>query len=145
MFKLVRDAIFRRGLSTAIQIGTDAATTATSKSFTQVFEITLPATIVVRGSNVTVNIQYHALRRVILDSSLRAFFGWEFVTDQDESGIYIVAKREPLVGALSSASFTITMPPEAHLSLQLTPGDLKLTGLQGKLTIPSIKISPKDE
>lgn len=139
--KFIRDLILRRGLQTAAQLGADAAATATSKAFVQRFAVRLPVTVFVRGSHVDVRVQYQESRHtgqfVELNANLRAFFGWEFVADQDEAGVYIVAKRKPIVGALSSASFTLIVPPEANVVLHLTPGSARLTNFEGKLTLPA--------
>lgn len=137
MFKLFSDLLLRRGLETAAQLGVDAAATATSKSFIQRFAVHPPVTVFVRGSNVTVRVIYQPGSTVELNANLRASFGWEFVADQDEAGVYIVAKRKLLVGTLSTASFTIITPPEANLVLHLTPGTVQVADLNGKLTIPA--------
>jgi hypothetical protein len=137
MFKLLSNLVLRRGLETAAQVGLDAAATATGKSFIQRFNVKPPVTVFVRGSNVAVRVIHQAGNIVELNASLRASFGWEFATEQDEAGVYIVAKRKPLVGTLSSASFTIIAPPEAALVLHLTPGSVQIVEMNGKLTIPA--------
>jgi hypothetical protein len=136
MFRTLRNTLIRRGLQTAAQIGVDAAATATTRSFIQVFKVTLPVTVFVRGSSVDVQVRYVAGTQVELQANLRASFGWEFVTDQDEAGVYIVARRKPIVGAIASASFNLKVPPEAHLALHVTPGSVRLYDIDGKLTVP---------
>ena len=137
MFKFLSNALFRRGLETAAQLGVEAAATATSKSFIQRFDVRPPVTVFVRGTNVSVNVIHQPGTLVELNANLRASFGWEFAAEQDEAGVYIVAKRKLLVGTLSSASFTLVIPPEANLVLHLTPGSVRITDLNGKLTIPA--------
>jgi hypothetical protein len=138
MLKFVRDFILKRGLATAAEIGAEAAATATSKTFVQRFEVQFPVTIFVRGSHVEAHLLYTPGTVVELKASLRASFGWEFATEQDEAGVYIVAKRKPLVGALSAATFTLTVPPEANLAFHLTPGSVRLAHVDGKLTVPAL-------
>lgn len=128
----------RRSLETAASLGAEAAAAATSKSFIQRFEVKPPLTVFVRGSSVEVRIIYQPGVVVELNASLRASFGWEFATEQDAAGVYIVAKRKLLVGALSSAVFTLTLPPEANLVLHLTPGSFSVQGIDGKLTLPAL-------
>lgn len=125
----------RRGLRSALDFTTDAATQVTSKSFVQVFNVGVPLTVYVRASHCDVTVRRMPGAQVELSASLQAAFGWEFVTDQDEAGVYIVARRKPVVGALSRASFTISAPPEANLALHLTPGSLRLMNVDGKLDI----------
>lgn len=138
MLRTLRNVLIRRGLRTAMQIGADAAATATTKSFIQLFNVRLPVTVFVRGSSIDVQIYYVAGTRVELEASFRASFGWEFVTDQDDAGVYIVARRKPVVGAIASASFSLKVPPEANLALHVTPGSVKIFGVDGKLTIPAL-------
>src|SRR5258708_37206878 len=99
------NAALRRGLETAVVATAETAVGATTKSFTQNFEITLPTTVYVRASMADVIVYYGPDNRVEIEASLRASFGWELVAEQDEAGVYIVAKRKLLVGTLSSAQF----------------------------------------
>lgn len=136
MLKQLRKAVVRRGVETAIQMTTEAAATASSRVFRQAFEVHPPVTIFVRASHAEVKVQYMPGTHVELEANLRASFGWEFVAEQDEAGIYIIAKRKPVVGALSRASFRLIVPPEANLVLHLTPGTVRMIDVDGKLSIP---------
>ncbi|PJF42278.1 MAG: hypothetical protein CUN50_04795 [Candidatus Thermofonsia Clade 1 bacterium] len=133
----MRGALLRRGLGSALSLGAEAAAAATAKQLHQRFKVQPPLTVYVRGSHVSVRVQRAAADSVILDADLHAHFGWEFVTDQDDAGVYIVARRKPLVGALSWATLSLTVPFYAHLALHLTPGSLHLAHLEGKLTLPA--------
>lgn len=50
--------------------------------------------------------------------------------------MYIVARRKPVVGTISSARFTLIVPPEANLVFHLTPGTVRIDNIDGKLVIP---------
>jgi hypothetical protein len=130
------NVVLRRGLETAVQATAETAAAATSKSFMQVFEVTLPTTVYVRASQCEVTVRREPGNRVELSASLRASFGWELVAEHDSAGVYIVAKRKRLVGTLSTARFTLTVPPEANLVFHLTPGTVHLHDINGKLTVP---------
>ena len=52
-------------------------------------------------------------------------------------GVYIVARQKPVVGKLSRAEFSITVPEETHLVFRLTPGDVVLNDLNGMLELPA--------
>jgi hypothetical protein len=116
-----------------------AASQATSESFRQLFNVQLPCTVYVRAAHCQVDVRRQAgepaHERVELRATLRAAFGWEFSTDQDSEGVYIVAKRKPVVGALANARFTLTVPSGAHLVLHLTPGSVHLVDFDGKITL----------
>jgi hypothetical protein len=136
VFRRWLNSALRRGVETAVQATAETAATATTKSFVQIFTVNLPTTVYV--SEVTV--RYQPGTRVELSANLRASFGWELAAEQDEVGVYIVAKRKPLVGTLSSANFTLIVPPEANLIFHVTPGTVKLTNVDGKLNIPGIAL-----
>src|SRR4051795_7830380 len=105
MMRRVVNVALKRGLETAAVATVETATAAATKSFVQVFEVTLPTTVYVRASQCEVVIRRQAQSCVELSANLRASFGWELVAEQDEAGVYIVARRKPVVGKLSTARF----------------------------------------
>ena len=111
MFRRVLNAALRRGVQTAVLVTADTAASATTRTFIQSFEVSLPTTVYVRASMSEVTLRYKPGNRVEVSANLRASFGWELVAEQDDAGIYIVAKRKPLVGQLSSANFDLSVPP----------------------------------
>jgi hypothetical protein len=141
MFKRLMNAALRRGVKTAMQVTAETAAVATTRTFIQVFEVKLPTTVYVRASMSEVTLRYRPGTRVELSANLRASFGWELAAEQDDSGVYIVAKRKPLVGSLSSANFTLTVPPEANLVFHLTPGAVKIANVDGKLSLAGSAVS----
>jgi hypothetical protein len=136
MIRRVINIALKRGFETAVQATAETAATAASKSFEQWFTVTLPATVYVRASQCNLTIRYRSGDRVELAANLRASFGWELAADQDSAGVYIVAKRKPVVGKMSTARFTLTVPPGVNLVLHLTPGSVRLENIDGKLAIP---------
>jgi hypothetical protein len=134
--------LLRRSLESVFQVTAESAATATTKSFIQVFEVDLPITVYVRASHSDVTVRRVPGTRVELSANLRASFGWDLAADQDSAGVYIVAKRKRVVGAMSSARFTLTVPPEANLVLNLTPGTLHIENVDGKLNIPGAEGAP---
>jgi len=101
--------------------------------------VTPPITVFIYASSSRVTIRRQVGTQVRLDAALRAAFGWQLVAEQDDAGVYIVAKRKPVVGALSRADFTVIIPPEARLLVQLSPGALILEDLDGTLDIPPVQ------
>jgi hypothetical protein len=63
-------------------------------------------------------------------------FGLELVAEQDEAGVYVVARQKAVVGKLSRADFTLTVPTDCHLVFHLTPGDIVFEQLNGMLELP---------
>lgn len=148
MYRRFLGFLLRRGLRTALDTTAAAASQATSESFRQIFNVQLPCTVYVRAAHCAVDVRRQPpvrereRERVELNATLRAAFGWEFSTDQDEAGVYIVAKRKPVVGALANARFSLIVPTGAHLVLHLTPGSVHLIDFDGKITLEG---APVDE
>ncbi|SRR5258706_688200 len=141
MIRRTLNSLLQRGVETAVQVTAESATVATTKSYFRIFEVTLPTTVYVRASQIQITVRRKAGTQVQFSASLRASFGWTFAAEQDDAGVYIVAKRKPLVGSLSSASFTLIVPPEANLIFHLTPGAVRLYDVDGKLSIPGKPLS----
>src|SRR6476660_6716865 len=115
MIRRILNNLLRQGVESAVQVTAENATAATTKSYFRIFQVTLPTTVYVRASQIQITVRRKAGTQVQFSGSLRASFGWAFAAYQDAAGVYIVAKRKPLVGSLSSASFTLIVPPEANL------------------------------
>lgn len=62
--------------------------------------------------------------------------GWQLATDQDEAGVYIVAKRKPVIGSISRAKFTVALPSALHISLKLAHCQLRLDDFSARLELP---------
>jgi hypothetical protein len=67
---------------------------------------------------------------------LQGAFGWRIMAEQDDAGVYIAAKRRPLVGTLSGALFEVRVPGDTYLVLNLDYGKLILENVDGTLHIP---------
>ncbi|HML20416.1 MAG TPA: hypothetical protein PKD09_02130 [Aggregatilinea sp.] len=130
----------------AVRFGGPSAVTAVSEAVprvsqrteTQVFRVTLPVTVYVRGSGCRVSVQRHAAPKVIVQAAMQAAFGLELVGEQDDAGVYIVARRKPIMGQLSRADFSIVVPYDASLVFHLTPGDVVVEDVDGMLELPPV-------
>ena len=67
---------------------------------------------------------------------LRAGFGWQLTTDQDDAGVYVVAKRKPVIGSIARGKFHFTLPQGVYISLKLTQCQLCLDDLTASLDLP---------
>lgn len=106
------------------------------------YEVQRPVTVYVRASHCRVRVQRTLARQVQIQAELRQSFGWDWVTERDEAGIYVVLKRKPLVGALSTADLTLIVPPDAYLVFHLTPGSVTLHDFEGRLSVAPIVDGP---
>ena len=69
--------------------------------------------------------------QVEISAELQAPFGWRIAAEQDEAGVYFVALRRAIVGAMADASFLVTVPQDAHLTLKLEQTRLCLENVNG--------------
>ena len=83
-----------------------------------------------------VTIKRHALPTIFAKVELQAGFGWQVATDQDQAGVYIVAKRKPVIGTIGRGKFYITLPHDIHVTLKLEHCQLTLDDLNTTLDLP---------
>lgn len=78
-------------------------------------------------------------------AQLQASFGWRIATEQDDAGVYFVAKRRPFVGAMSAGTFSLTVPHDTHVILRLERCQVWMTNTTGTLEIPAhaLALQPK--
>jgi hypothetical protein len=76
--------------------------------------------------------------KIEVTAQVQAAFGWRMETDQDDAGVYVVARRRAVVGTLSSAIFNILVPQSAYLILKLTDGRVTLNHVDGTLEVPPL-------
>lgn len=74
--------------------------------------------------------------RIDVLAQLQAPFGWQVKTDQDDAGVYFVARRKPVVGNLSGAVFTVAVPATTHLMLRLDQCRLVLDDISTTVQLP---------
>lgn len=100
------------------------------------FKVVPPVTFYLMADNATVQISRWHRPQIEVTTTLQNAFGWRLATDQDEAGVYIAAKRLPVVGGLSSASFEVLLPYNTYLVTRLSEGALFLDNVNGTLHIP---------
>ena len=120
-----------------LRVATGALPDRVNRAQTQVFNVSTPITVYVRGSQCRVTVTRGDAHKVIVEANLVRAFGLELVAEQDDAGVYIVARQKPVIGRLSRAEFSITVPAETHLVFRLTPGDVVLNDLNGMLELPA--------
>ena len=126
----------RAAIDSAVGVALEAVPRSAPQTYTQVFAIKPPVTVYVRASHCRVMVRRDAAPKVILQSNVVRAFGLEFATEQDDAGVYIVVKRKPVVGQLSRADFSLTLPPDCDLALNLTPGEVVLQDVDGLIELP---------
>ncbi len=128
-------------LNTLWQVVNAASTVAdfARQSQTYTFPITSPVTVYLQAEQAEIRLVRWGQPKVDVFVQLQAAFGWRIATDQDTDGVYMVAKRRMIVGGMSRATFTLTVPHDAYLILKLHESSLLLAAVDGTLHVP-----PKD-
>ena len=108
------------------------------ESTTYQWEITPPNTFYFDAELADIRIARHDFPQIFATVKLRAAFSWKLVTEQDEAGVYFVARRRAVIGNVGHARFLIAVPPEIHVSLRLQRCRLSLEDFDGDLDLPSV-------
>ena len=106
------------------------------ESKTYRFAVSGTITFYLRAENAEVKITRWQRPEVECTVRLQASFGWRVATDQDEAGVYLVAKRRAVVGGLSRATFDVFVPHDTYLLLKLDEGRVTLDHVSGTLELP---------
>ncbi|MEQ8673018.1 MAG: hypothetical protein RLP44_30410 [Aggregatilineales bacterium] len=105
-------------------------------SRTYYFAAGKPMTFYLNADNATVQVKRWSRPMIEVKATLQAAFGWRVATDYDDVGVYIAAKRLPLISGLSTARFEVLVPRETYLVIRVDDGALLLDNMEGTLHIP---------
>lgn len=98
--------------------------------------VSIPNTFFLQAEHCDINLSWHDNHNVIANLELQAGFGWQWTTDQDEAGVYIVARRKPLIGSIGRGKLDFALPQGIHLSLKLENCRLCFDKLDASLELP---------
>ncbi|MCC6614380.1 MAG: hypothetical protein IT320_12940 [Anaerolineae bacterium] len=76
-----------------------------------------------------------ALPTIEVATQLKLGFGWRVASEQDEFGVYFVARRRKLVGNLAGGTFSVTVPHDTHVTLRLEHCSLWMLDLSTTLDL----------
>ncbi len=100
------------------------------------WEVTPPITFFLQAEQADVKLTRHDKPQVLARVELQAGFGWQMIAEQDEAGVYLIAKRKPLIGSIGRGKFDITLPDNIHVTLKLARCQLRLDNLNTTLDFP---------
>lgn len=93
-------------------------------------------TFFLQAEQADIRLTRHEQLTIFAKIELRAGFGWQLVTDHDEAGVYIIARRKALIGSVGRARFDITLPSDLHVSLKLEHCQVCLVNVNAALDLP---------
>lgn len=100
------------------------------------WDIATPSTLFVQAEQSDIRLAWRDQPQILAKVELRAGFGWQLTTDQDEAGVYVVARRKPLIGGISRGKFHFTLPQDVYISLSLRQCQLRFDDLTASLDLP---------
>lgn len=101
------------------------------------FSVSGAVTLYLQAESAEVRVTRWVEPKIEVTAQLQAAFGWRLATDQDEAGVYVVARRRLVVGTLSSAVFSLFVPQDTYLIFKLTDGRVVLNHMNGTLYVPA--------
>jgi hypothetical protein len=95
-----------------------------------------PLTLYAHLEGADVTVERRMLPYLEVGVQLQAPFVWRVVFDQDDAGVYVVARRRPLVGDLGGGAFKLLVRPDTFLHLRLDGCKLTLLDLHSTIEVP---------
>ena len=102
------------------------------------WEVAPGSTFFLQAETADISLRTHQLAEVRATIELQAGFGWQLLTEQDEAGVYIIARRKPLLGSIGRCRFDITIPQDAHISFKLEQCQVCFVDLNTALDLPPL-------
>ena len=115
------------------------------ESKTYQWDVAPPITFFLDVEYGDVRLKRHNKSVISASIELQAGFGWQIVTDQDPAGVYIVARRKPLIGTMGRGKFEVILPHDVHITLKLEQCQLILDDLNTTLDFPPQTLSTHEE
>jgi hypothetical protein len=99
------------------------------------FAVSQPVTFYMQAENAGITLIRWSRPTIEITAKLQASFGWRVAAEQDDAGVYFVAKRRTVVGGLSSAAFEIRVPQETYTIFKFVECGLTLKNLDGTIQL----------
>ena len=100
------------------------------------FTVTPPTTLYMHTEHAVIHVRRWHSPKIEIRTVLDVRIGWRVQTDQDESGVYLVAKRRTVVGSMARGEFAVHVPYDTHLILKVEHGAILLDNINATLQIP---------
>ena len=100
------------------------------------WDVAAGRTFFLQAEYADIHLLIHERHEILAKVELQAGFGWQLLTDQDEAGVYIIARRKALIGSIGRGRFDITLPADVHVSLKLEHCQVCLDDLNTALDLP---------
>ncbi|MCY3864061.1 MAG: hypothetical protein OXG68_01340 [Chloroflexi bacterium] len=99
------------------------------------WKVAAGTTFFLQAEYADIHLVSHDRPEVLAKVELQAGFGWQLAADQDEAGVYMIARRKAIIGSLGRAKFDIKLPVQTHISLKLENCQVCLADLNTALDL----------
>jgi hypothetical protein len=125
-------------LNTLWQIASAASQVAEMARASQHYHFTVGAatTFFLHCAHAEVRISRWEQPEIDVVAQLQAPFAWRVETDQDDAGVYFVARRRPVVGQIAGAVFDVHVPHDTYLVLKMEYGRISVGDINGTVELP---------
>lgn len=103
------------------------------------FNVTLPCAVYVDVGDAPLTLVAHEELVVSVEAQLPRGAGWQWRTEQDEAGVYVVAKRAAFAPLALKPRFVIALPSRATLMLNLAQSSVELKNMQGVVQVKRVQ------
>jgi hypothetical protein len=93
------------------------------------------ATLYIHVEASHIALQRHQQRHITIETSLQPTFGWRLQSEQDEAGVYLVAKRRRGLQGISHGQFLIYAPNDVHCVVRAENSQFTLADITQTLHI----------
>ncbi len=100
------------------------------------WQVAVPNTFYLDAENADIRISARNGEELAATVELPVALAWRLRTEQDAAGVYIIARRKPLLGSVGRARFDISLPRGLHISLKLEKCRLCLDNMYQSLDLP---------
>ncbi len=101
------------------------------------FTVNPPTTLYLHTEHSVVTVRRWLQPKIEIRTVLDVKIGWRVQTDQDDAGVYLVAKRRSVVGSMARGEFVVHVPRDTHLILKIENGAIFLDNVNTTLHIPA--------
>ena len=108
----------------------------TRETTTYRWQVEPPNTFYIDAEYADISLSRQEGVEILATVKLQAAFSWQIATQQDKAGVYMVARRKPLIGSIGRGSFQIRVPSDVHVSLKLQHCQLCLNDQLCELELP---------
>lgn len=101
------------------------------------YTVAPPVTLYLHLQSAHITFEQWTQPTIEISAEFQASFGWRLKAEQDDYGVYFVAKPMAVVGSLAQAKIRAMIPARTNLVLRLEKCTLTLSNLSGTIELPS--------